>query len=113
MEPGQILAAGSLLLTTLLGVWIKLLSHRAFSAIDEKNKAISESCGELDECVRVIEKDIVRLSEFQKQVEKDIAQVKADLVREAQLMSNHLDVVHKKIDHIDEKLDKLRDRRQP
>jgi len=90
---------------------LKLFSStRLIKSLEEKVTEINDRCAAITEKEIVSEKDIVRLNEFQKQVDKDLDQLKADLVREAQIMSNQLNVVHQKIDHIDEKLDKIRDR---
>jgi predicted nucleic acid-binding Zn-ribbon protein len=92
-------------------VWMKVLSSRAFKSIDDKTGGLEHKCSELDASVRNIEKDIVRFEGFQKGIEKDIKQVKAEVVRETQVMNNQLESVHTKIDHLDEKFDKFRDSR--
>ena len=92
---------------TILGTWWKMLSSSKVTtaAIEElKRLGGTGTTGQVN-----VEKDIIRLDTRQDQVDRDIAQLNADLLREAQIMSNQLDSVHRKIDHIDEKLDKIRD----
>jgi predicted nucleic acid-binding Zn-ribbon protein len=112
MTLSNILSGISILLAASLVIWMKVISARAFKSIDDKIKDLHERGVGLDSSVRKVEKDIIRLNESEKSVEKDIKHVKADLVREAQVMNNQLETVHKKIDHIDDKLDKLRDNRR-
>ncbi len=108
MAVGEITAAVIAVLT-LMGTWWKMFnsSKSSTAAIEELKKLYS---GETNKQIEA-EKDIVRLGEGHKQVKHDIEQLKADLIREAQIMANQLSAVHQKIDHIDEKLDKLRDLR--
>jgi peptidoglycan hydrolase CwlO-like protein len=113
MTLSNILSVIAVLLTALLIVWMKVITARAFKSIDDKLKELHNVVATLDAACRDMDKDIIRLKEFEKSVDKDIKHVKADLLREAQVMSNHLESVHKKIDHIDTILDKLRDSRSP
>lgn len=107
MTLSNILSAIAVLLAATVVVWMKILFGRAFKTFDETLKEIKDDIADLDTSVRKVEKDIIRLSG----VEKDIKHVKADVVRETQVMNNQLESVHKKIDHLDEKFDKFRDSR--
>jgi len=111
MTLANILSGISLLLAVSFGIWMKIISARAFKANDDKLVDLQKAVDAAVKSVHSIEKDIVRFTAFEIGVDKDIRQVKADVVREAQVMTNHLDGVHKKIDHIDNILEKLRDRR--
>jgi len=111
MTIANILSAVAMLLAASLVVWMKVISARAFKSLDDKVQELHASNTGLDLSIREVEKVIVQFREFEKGVDKDIRYVKADLVREAQVMNNHLESVHKKIDHIDSILDKLRDNR--
>jgi len=106
MTVGEIVATLVAVLT-ILGTWWKMLSSsKSNTATINELKLLCNSgtTGQVS-----VEKDIIKLETRQDQVDRDIAQLNADLLREAQIMSNQLDSVHKKIDHIDEKLDKIRD----
>lgn len=110
MTIANILSAIAMLLAPALVAWLKIVYSRSFKVLDDKVKELHDSNYALDLAVREAEKGIVRFNEFEKSIEKDIKYVKADLVREAQVMSNHLESVHKKIDHIDSILEKMRDK---
>jgi len=119
----QEIVALSAALLTVLATWWKLFSTtKAFQAVKdqlkEKTEELKGTIAACDGCIRASEKEIVRLDEAGKNREKEISQIKADsgksieqvradLVRDAQIMSNQLNVVHQKIDHIDEKVDDL------
>ena len=111
MTLSNIFSIIAVLLSVILVGWVKIISARAFKSIDDKIVDLHSVVTGLDLAVRKIEQDIIRLDEFKKSVDKDIKYVKADFIRETQVMNNQLDVVHGKIDHIDNKLDKLRDSR--
>ena len=105
------IVSGAAVILALTATWLKLFSSsKAAKAFDDSLKELQKICSQAKEKQNDLEKDIVRLIECQKQSEKENLQVKADILREAQVMTNQLEVVHKKIDHIDEKLDKIRDR---
>jgi prefoldin subunit 5 len=110
MDISNILSGIAVLLAASLVAWMKVVSARAFKSLDDKVKELHTVTVNLDLAVREVEKGIVQFREFEKSVDKDIKHVKADLSREAQVMNNHLDSVHKKIDHIDSILDKLREK---
>ena len=111
MTTSNILSVIAVVLAASLVIWMKVISARAFKSIDDKLKDLHGIVAGLDSCVRDMEKEIVRLHAFEKGVDKDIKQVRADVVREAQVMNNHLETVHKKIDHVDNILEKLRDKK--
>ena len=112
MTLSNILSGISILLAASLVIWMKVISARAFKSIDDKIKDLHDTVAKLDLSVRDMEKEMVRYHAFELGVDKDIKQVKADVVREAQVMNNHLESVHKKIDHVDGILEKLRDNRR-
>jgi len=111
MDISTILSGISILLAASLVIWMKVISARAFKSLDDKIKDLHDTVAGLDSSVRDMEKEIVRFQAFEKGVDKDIKQVKADVIREAQVMNNHLETVHKKIDHVDTILEKLRDKK--
>jgi len=112
MTLSNILSGISVLLAASLVIWMKVISARAFKSLDDAIANVKNDVAGLDSSVRKVEKDIIWLSGFEKGIEKDIKHVKADLARETQVMNNLLESVHKKIDHIDDKLDKLRSNRR-
>jgi len=110
MDTSTILSSISLLLAASVGTWLKVISTRAFKSTDDKITDLHTVVSGLDSAVRTIEKDMVRFHACELSIDKDIKQVRASVAREAQVMNNHLESVHKKIDHIDAILEKLRDK---
>lgn len=120
MELSSLIGGGvSLLISTIIVFWIRTVYSRSLKDQDARYKAIEDalrenktSCSDCDETVRGMEKTMVRLEEDAKNKDKEIEQVRADLSRETQVMSNQIEIVHKKIDHIDAKIEKMRDQHQ-
>jgi len=112
MTISNMLSVVSILLAVSLVTWMKVISARAFKSIDDKLQDLQGTVTTLDTFMRDMEKEVVRFHAYEKSFDKDVKQVKADVVREAQVMTNHLETVHKKIDHVDSILEKLRDIRR-
>jgi hypothetical protein len=110
-----VLSIIALLIGLSIGVWMKILSNRAFKSIDGEIKAMSTraekleiTCSELDGVQRNVEIELVRLDEFKKAVDVQMNQLRADFVRENQIVVSQLKSIHSKIEYIDQKFDKLR-----
>jgi len=118
----NILGVISVFIAASLVVWNKVLVQRAFKSLDDKYSGLKESTEnectklnahyvDLDNRLREVEKEQVRFKEVEKHVDAEIKQVRADIMREVQIISEQLSAIHKKIETIDTKLDKVKDRR--
>jgi hypothetical protein len=109
----------AVLLAVGLTAWMKVLSNRAFKSTDVRVGAMERTCASLDTTQRAIEKELVRFEEMQKSyaeykqsIDAQIKQLRQDFLRENQMVLNQLETIHGKIDHVDNKLDKMRNNRR-
>lgn len=114
----NILSVIAVLIGVGLGAWMRVLSKRAFGSFDTQIKAMNASkdkleatISDLDKAQREAEKQLVRFEEFRNQMDEMNKQLRADLTRETQVVSNQLDSIHAKINQLDAKFEKLRDSR--
>ncbi len=129
ITPATIMSILSLLLAAALVPWGKVLLSRAFKSFDDKVSNVqNQITNQLNTLTKQIEdvikkqqinntsfhdldtkvaKDHVKLTESERYVNVQIRQVQADLIRETQIITTQLEAIHKKIDHVDDKLDKL------
>lgn len=112
MELGSILGISALLLSALVGAWLKVLTSRAFKSIDESVAALTKEVGKIRGSLTTVEKDVIRIDGEIKLIKENVGQIRAASIREAQIMANQLDSIHNKIQHVDDKLDRLRDSRR-
>ena len=97
--------------------WIKILSARSFKGIDDKVKSFDTTFSDLNSKIDKISQeqrecsdDIIRMDGHGKTVDQAHTQLRNELAREIQLITQHIDTIHDKITHIDDKLEKIRDR---
>jgi hypothetical protein len=107
------LISGVLLLAA---TWWKIFStNKSFKDVklelDLARAELKTSIASCVECQRKAEVDIVRLEGVANNMDNEIAQAKADLVRETQIMTNQMSAMHQMIERVDEKYEKLRDRK--
>jgi len=115
----NILSVIAILMSASVIAWMRVLSKRAFKSFDDKVAMLADGEGklegtlaDLDKALREAEKKLVRFEEFRNQVESMNKQLRADLTRETQVVSNQLDSIHAKIDQLDAKFEKFRDTRR-
>lgn len=96
---------------------IKIVSSRAFKSNDDSVNLIKEEIKELktiltnhENELRRCSDNIIRAQEHEKVVDQASDQIRNELNREVQLITQHIETMHNKITHIDEKLEKIRDR---
>jgi chromosome segregation ATPase len=129
----NILSILSLFIAVAVGTWLKVLTARAFKSIDDRISDVSKRLdGMLGDCngnrarfdnrmekygderkaindtIQNLDKELVRLCAVEKVTEKELREQKADRIRSAEVMAHQLESIHKKIDRIDEKFDRLR-----
>jgi predicted nucleic acid-binding Zn-ribbon protein len=115
VDLAQILSIAAVLFSALVGimsVWMKVLLSRTFKDMDTRIKDLDKAQVETTNLVHIIDKEVARLQEFKTATDKECRTIRADLLREAQVMANQLEAIHKKIEHLDEKLDRIRDVRR-
>lgn len=75
---------------------------KSISRIETELKQTTKKVQELD-------KEQVRFTAFVQTTEKEIKEVKANAQRNSEVMAHQLESIHKKIDRVDEKLDRVRE----
>ena len=100
----------------LAATWWKLFSaNKSFRDLKQElelaRSELKASIAACVDCERKAEVDIVRLEGVAAKMSTEIDQAKADLVRESQIMTNQMSAMHQMIEHLDEKYEKLRDRK--
>lgn len=111
----NILAIIALLFGGVLAAIIKVMWGRVFKSIDDQiNQVKSQDIQKLgidikdhETRIRSLENYNSSLDEYKKRVEGNVAVVKADIAREVEIVTGHLTSIHQKIDHLDEKLDRV------
>jgi Mg2+ and Co2+ transporter CorA len=98
-----------------LAAIIKVMWGRVFRSIDDQIKAVqlgdikklSEEVKDHESRIRSLENCNSSLEEYKKRVDGNVAVVKADIAREVEIVTGHLNSIHQKINHLDEKLDRV------
>lgn len=125
MDHGQIVSALAVLVTGIVG----FLARRSIKDQDDKVKVLFERAAALDTIVRELEKDAVRAEALQKSLAEANAKLasliemrsefldrlgdyirRGDFVRDIQIVTNQIEAIHKKIDYMDSKWDRIRDK---
>lgn len=125
MDHGQIVSALAVLVTGIVG----FLARRAIKDQDDKAKVLFERYGALDTIVRGLEKDLVRAEVLNKSLAEVNAKLssslemrsefldrlgdyirRGDFVRDIQIVTNQIEAIHKKIEYMDSKWDRIRDK---
>jgi len=125
MDHGQIISVLALLITSVVG----FLARRSIKDQDDKIKGLLERLVTLDTIVRGLEKDVVRAEALNKslnEVNTKLAGLiemrseflerlgdyirRGDFVRDIQIVTNQIEAIHKKIDYMDSKWDRIRDK---
>jgi len=124
-----ILSIISLLLGGGLFFWVKVITKRAFTSIDNQFKLLNTRVDKLwnrmdvlEVSLRDTEKDIVKINatlqmiDEIKQTLKEIAtfhsevqdryQRKSEFIRESQIIANQIEALHKKLEYLDAKMDR-------
>lgn len=117
LDTPQILSIVALISALGSVAWIKILSARSFKGIDDKIKfiegmfaGINSKLAKLADENRVCSENVIRVQEHEKTTDQSQAQLRNELTREVQLITQHIDAIHSKITYIDDKLEKIRDR---
>ncbi len=125
MDHGQIVSALAVLVTGVVG----FLARRSIKDQDDKVKVLFERAAALDVVVRGLEKDAVRAEALNKSLNEANAKLssliemrsefldrlgdyirRGDFVRDIQIVTNQIEAIHKKIDYMDSKWDRIRDK---
>lgn len=125
MDHGQIISALAVLVTGVVG----FLARRSIKDQDDKVKVLFERLAAVDGIVRGLEKDAVRAQVLDKSMDEIHAKLmgliemraefldrlgdyirRGDFVRDIQIVTNQIEAIHKKIDYMDSKWDRLRDK---
>jgi hypothetical protein len=125
MDHGQIISALAVLVTGVVG----FLARRSIKDQDDKVKILFERLAAVDSIVRGLEKDAVRAQVLDKSMDEvhtklmSLVEMRADFldrlgdyikrgdfVRDIQIVTNQIEAIHKKIDYMDSKWDRLRDK---
>jgi hypothetical protein len=125
MDHGQIISALAVLVTGVVG----FLARRSIKEQDDKVKILFERLAAVDSIVRGLEKDAVRAQVLDKSMDEVHAKLmslvemradfldrlgdyikRGDFVRDIQIVTNQIEAIHKKIDYMDSKWDRLRDK---
>lgn len=127
MEIPQILSIIALAVTVIGGAILKVMFSRAFKSSDDANRALKESIDsfsktldEQDKCGRKLELDLnslqTKFAEFDKlRVKLDSIDAlraefmekferRSEFVREIQILQNQIEMIFKKVDHVDNQL---------
>lgn len=112
-----------------VGFLAKISLGRAYKDILAQLKVVSDKVAQQDEKIETIEKDYIRITEQLKKLpdlELKSGQIanmrmdikmecmerylqKGDFIRETQILSNQTEAIHKKIDSIDAKIEKMKE----
>lgn len=125
MDHGQIISAVAVLVTGIIG----FLARRSLKDQDDKMRGLFERYAAVDAIVRGLEKDAVRAEVLNKSMDEinsklaSLIEMRAefldrlgdyirrgDFVRDIQIVTNQIEAIHKKIDYMDSKWDRLRDK---
>jgi len=112
MELGSILGISALLLSILVGAWLKVLTGRAFKSIDDSILLFRQSLSTIKLSLTNVEKDVIRIDGEIKRIKDNVEQIRGSSARESQIMINQLESIHNKIQYVDTKLDRLRESRK-
>lgn len=129
MERAQIVSMVVMTLTTVITAVIGFLVRRAFTEQDEKIKTLTERCTRLEENSHKLDKDAVRVESIDKTLTDVNSKMmtlldvrsefldrlgdyirRGDFVRDIQIVTNQIDTIYKKIEYMDSKWDRLRDK---
>lgn len=117
LDTPQILSI--LALITALGAIpiVKIIASRAFKSTDDAVNLLKSEIKDVKDQQTIISQelrrcsdDLIRAKEREKIVDQASDQIRNELNREVQLITQHIETMHNKITHIDEKLEKIRDR---
>lgn len=107
----NILSIIAVLFGGVIAAILKVLFTRAFKTVDEEIKLLWKKTEKIDkqeqDNIR-IDKELVRLIAFKEQTDRDFVMIRADVLREVSLLTGHLETIHRKIDNLDEKLERVR-----
>ena len=125
MDHAQIVSALAVLVTGIVG----FLARRSIKDQDDKVKLLADRTTALDTIVRSLEKDAIRAEALNKSVNEvstklsSLLELRAeflerlgdyirrgDFVRDIQIVTNQIEAIHKKIEFMDSKWDRLRDK---
>ena len=112
MDFASILGICALFLSVLIGAWLKLLSGRSFKSIDDAVANLTSQVNKLKASLVDVEKDVIRLTGEKNRLTDQVEQIRSASIREAQIMVNQLESIHNKIQHIDDKFDRVRESRR-
>ncbi len=129
MEISTILGIASFCLTALVNGALFFHQKRSFDTIDQKFKELEDKCDELDRMSHELQIDIVRAEPLCKTIDETKTKLavlielrseflerlneyirRADFIRDTQILTNQIESIHKKIDYVDAKMDRLREK---
>lgn len=87
--------------------------NQTIKLLDRRVEQISLQCADRGGVLHKMDNEIIRTQEFKKNIENQLKMIRAENSREIQLITSHLETVHNKISNLDDKLEKLRDRKIP
>jgi predicted transcriptional regulator len=125
MDRGQIIGLIAMVISTVIG----FLVRRAFNDLDDKIKTLIERCTKIEENSHKLDKDAVRVESLDRTLTDvnskmtNLMEVRSefldrlgdyirrgDFVRDIQIVTNQIEAIHKKIEYMDVKWDRLRDK---
>jgi len=125
MDRGQIIGLIAMAISTVIG----FLVRRAFNDLDDKIKTLIERCTKIEENSHKLDKDAVRVESLDRTLTDvnskmtNLMEVRSefldrlgdyirrgDFVRDIQIVTNQIEAIHKKIEYMDVKWDRLRDK---
>jgi hypothetical protein len=129
VEWSTILGIASFCLTAVVNGALFFHQKRSFDTIDQKFKELDEKSGLLDGKVHNLQLESVRSESLCKSLDetkdrlKSLLELRAeflvrlneyirrgDFVRDVQILTNQIESIHKKIDYVDSKLDRYREK---
>jgi hypothetical protein len=129
VDLASILGISSFCITALLNGALFFHQKRSFDSIDQKIKELEDNYSELDKLIQALKIEIVRAEPLCKAVEEHKTKIaclldlrsdfidrlneyirKNDFIRDTQILTNQIETIHKKIDWIDDKMDRLREK---
>lgn len=129
LEWTSILGVTSFCLTALVNGALFFHQKRSFDTIDQKIKDVEEKCSNLNKTVHSLQLDGVRSESLCKSVDETKTRLgsllelrseflerlgdyirRGDFIRDVQIITNQIESIHKKIDYVDTKLDRYREK---
>ena len=129
MDLSSILGISSFCITALVNGALFFHQKRSFDTIDSKIKELEDRCNEFSKVAHELKIEIVRAEPLCKAIEESKSKIaslmdlrsdflerlndyirKNDFIRDTQILTNQIEAIHKKIDWIDDKMDRLREK---